>query len=118
MGTRTMNRVEILQLLAMASVIDPRVSRRTDGEKSAMADAWNGILDSEMPLTFAIDCLKKHYQNKSEVIMPADISVPWKSEKRYRQDKESTARQIESKRGNGMPENVRAELVKRGLLPS
>ena len=113
-----MNRLEILQLLAMASVIDPRVSRRTDGEKSAMADAWNSILDSEMPLTFAVENLKKHYANKSEVIMPSDLAVPWKSEKRYRQEKELTARQLESKRGNGMPENVRAELVKRGLLPS
>ena len=118
MGTRTMNRAEVLQILAMASVIDPRVSRRTDGEKSAMADAWVGILDHEMPLQFAIEALKKHYQNKSDVIMPADLSVPWKSEKRYRQEKESTARQLESKRGQGMPENVRAELVKRGLLPS
>ena len=113
-----MNRAEVLQLLAMASVIDPRVSRRTDAEKSAMADAWCGILDAEMPFAFAVESLKKHYQNKSEVIMPADVSVPWKAEKRYRQEKEMAARQIEQKRGNGMPENVRAELVKRGLLPS
>lgn len=113
-----MNRAEVLQVLAMASVIDPRVSRRTDTEKSAMADAWCGILDTEMPLQFAVEMLKKHYQNKSDVIMPADLSVPWKAEKRYRQEKEMTARQIEAKRGNGMPENVRAELVKRGLLPS
>lgn len=113
-----MNRAEVLQLLAMASVIDPRVSRRTDGEKSAMADAWCGILDSEMPFVYAVESLKKHYQNKSDVIMPADLSVPWKAEKRYRQEKEMTARQLESKRGNGMPESVRAELVKRGLLPS
>jgi hypothetical protein len=113
-----MNRAEVLQILAMASVIDPRVSRRTDAEKSAMADAWCGILDAEMPLQFAVEMLKKHYQNKSDVIMPADLSVPWKAEKRYRQEKEMTARQIEAKRGNGMPENVRAELVKRGLLPS
>ena len=111
-----MNRAEVLKLLAMASVIDPRVSRRTDGEKSAMADAWCGILDPELPFAFAVELLKKHYQNKSEVLMPADISVPWKSEKRYRQEKEFSARQIESKRGNGMPANVRAELVKRGLL--
>lgn len=111
-----MIRAEILQLLAMASVIDPRVSRRTDAEKSAMADAWCGILDSEMPFAYAVESLKKHYQNKSEVIMPADLSIPWKAEKRYRQEKESTARQIESKRGDGMPANVRAELVKRGLL--
>jgi hypothetical protein len=113
-----MIRVEVLQLLAMASVIDPRVSRRTDGEKSAMADAWCGILDDQMPFAYAVETLKKHYQNKSDVIMPADLSVPWKAEKRYRQEKEMTARQLEAKRGNGMPENVRAELVKRGLLPS
>jgi len=113
-----MNRAEVLQILVMASVIDPRVSRKTDAEKSAMADAWCGILDIEMPLQFAIESLKKHYQNKSDVIMPADLSVPWKAEKRYRQEKEMTERQLESKRGNGMPENVRAELVKRGLLPS
>jgi len=49
-----MNRAEVLQLLAMASVIDPRVSRRTDGEKSAMADAWCGILDAEMPFAYAV----------------------------------------------------------------
>jgi len=48
--------------------------------------------------------------------MPADFSIPWKAEKRYKQEKETTARQIETKRGNGMPANVRAELVKRGLL--
>jgi hypothetical protein len=113
-----MNRAEVLQILVMASVIDPRVSRRTDAEKSAMADAWCGILDIEMPIQFAIETLKKHYQNKSDVIMPADLSVPWKAEKRYRQEKEFTARQLEAKRGNGMPDEVRAELVKRGLMPS
>jgi hypothetical protein len=113
-----MNRAEVLQILVMASVIDPRVSRRTDAEKSAMADAWCAILDQEMPFAFAVDTLKKHYQNKTEVLMPADLSVPWKAEKRYRQEKLVGIQQLEQKRGNGMPESVRAELVKRGLLRS
>ncbi len=30
----------VVQLLAMASVIDPRVSRKSDAEKVAMAEAW------------------------------------------------------------------------------
>jgi len=105
----------VIQLLTMASVIDPRVSRKTDPEKLAMAEAWFEIFDDKMPFEFAVKHLKKHYENQSDVVMPATFMVPWKSEKNYLQDK-AQVKQLEANRGAGMPEDVRQKLKSLGII--
>ena len=105
----------VVQLLTMASIIDPRVSRKTDAEKLAMAEAWFEIFDDKMPFDFAVTQLKKHYERESDVVMPATFMVPWKSEKSYQQDK-AHVKQLEANRGSGMPDDVRQKLKTMGIL--
>jgi hypothetical protein len=105
----------VVQLLAMASVIDPRVSRKSDAEKLAMAEAWFEIFDDKMPFEFAVKQLKKHYERESDVVMPATFMVPWKSEKNYQQDK-AHVKQLEANRGSGMPDDVRQKLKSLGII--
>jgi hypothetical protein len=99
----------------MASIIDPRVSRKTDAEKVAMAEAWFEIFDDNMPFDFAVKQLKEHYERESDVVMPATFMVPWKAEKSYLQDK-ALVKQLETNRGSGMPDDVRQKLKSMGIL--
>lgn len=110
-----MNRTEILKLLAMAAVIDPRVSRKTDQEKSAMASAWLELL-GDMPLDFAVTVLKKHYQESTEAIMPADLMKPYKIHKRQQAEKQQLLEITSRKVLGSMPPDVRARLVELKLL--
>lgn len=105
----------VVQLLTMASIIDPRVSRKTDAEKLAMAEAWFEIFDDNMPFDFAVKQLKKHYEREQDVVMPSTFMVPWKSEKNYLQDK-AQVKQLEANRGAGMPDDVRQKLKSLGIL--
>ena len=105
----------VVQLLTMASIIDPRVSRKTDAEKLAMAEAWFEIFDDKMPFDFAVKQLKKHYERESDVVMPATFMVPWKSEKNYQLEK-TNIKQLEANRGSGMPADVRQKLKSMGIL--
>jgi len=105
----------VVQLLAMASVIDPRVSRKSDAEKLAMAEAWFEIFDDKMTFEFAVKQLKKHYERESDVVMPATFMVPWKAEKNYQQDK-AHVKQLEANRGSGMPDDVRQKLKSLGII--
>lgn len=110
-----MNRTEILKLLAMAAIIDPRVSRKTEQEKSAMASAWLELLN-EIPFDFAVQELKKHYQNSTESIMPANFVKPFKIYKRAQVEKQELLQLTSKKIIGGMPPDVRARLVELGLL--
>lgn len=112
-----MNRTEVLKFLAMAAVIDPRISRKTDQEKSAMASAWLELL-GDMPLDFAVQELKKHYQNSTDAIMPADLVKPYKIYKRNQAEKQHLLEITSRKILGGMPPDVRARLVELGLLKS
>ena len=106
-----MNRAEVLKLLAMAAVIDPRVSRKSEQEKSAMASAWVELL-GDMTLEFAVEQLKVHYQNNTETIMPADLVKPWRNKKRINAEKY----QITGAKPTKMPDNVRAQFIEMGWI--
>jgi hypothetical protein len=98
-----MNRAEVLKLLAMAAIIDPRVSRKTEQEKSAMASAWIELL-VYMTFDFAANQLKIHYQNSTDAIMPADLIKPYKIWKKTQAERY----QLTGAKPTKMPDNVRA----------
>lgn len=98
-----MNRTEVLKLLAMASVIDPRVSRKSDQERSAMASAWTELL-GDMSFEFAVNQLKVHYSSSTEAIMPADLIKPYKVWKRTQAERY----ELTGAKPTKMPDEVRA----------
>jgi hypothetical protein len=98
-----MNRAEVLKLLAMAAIIDPRVSRKSEQEKSAMASAWIELL-GDMTFDFAANQLKIHYQNSTDAIMPADLIKPYKIWKKTQAERY----QLTGAKPTKMPDNVRA----------
>lgn len=75
-----MNLTEMAKLLMTASLIDPRLSRKTNEERLAMAKAWLEIIDNRCTYEFATECLRKHYQNSGEMFMPNRIMVSFKAE--------------------------------------
>ena len=109
-----MNRAEVLKLLAMASIIDPRVSRKTEQEKSAMASAWLELL-GDMTFNFASSQLKAHYQNSTDTVMPADLMKPWRIYKRNMAEKDKLL-QLTGNEKTKMPDEVRAKFVEIGIL--
>jgi hypothetical protein len=109
-----MNRAEVLKLLAMAAIIDPRVSRKTEQEKSAMASAWIELL-GDMTFDFAANQLKIHYQNSTDAIMPADLVKPWRMYKRNESEKAKAIGHTGNVKTK-MPEEVRAKFVEIGAL--
>lgn len=114
-----MNISEMSRLLATVSLIDPRVSRRSDEEKELMAKAWLVVVGETVPYDFAAKCAQEHYKNSSDVFMPVHIVSRWKIERQRGQEiaqiNEITAQRDENS-SKGMPDSVRAELRRIGLL--
>ena len=103
--------VEMIKVLATASLIDPRIGRKDDAERDMMAKAWLGVV-GDVPFEFAIECVKKHYQTSSETFMPVHIVSKWKIEK-SKQFEENHYKEITAPNSEAipMPDNVR-ELLK------
>lgn len=114
-----MNMQEMAKLLMTATLIDPRMGRKTDQERLAMAAAWLEILDDDLTPEFAATALKEHYKTSSEVFMPVHIQSRYKAHKSHEWNKEQ-ARQIAESRhpSKGMPEEVRVQLRHLGLIKS
>lgn len=108
--------VEMAKLLATVSLIDPRVSRRDDGEKELMAKAWLVVVGDQIPYEFAAKCAQEHYKNSSEVFMPVHIVSQWKLQRSKELEKEHFKAITAPKEAVPMPDNVRA-LIK-GFKPN
>ena len=112
-----MNLTEMAKLLMTASLIDPRLSRKTNEERLAMAQAWLEIIDSRCTYEFASECLRKHYQASAEMFMPNRIMTSFKVEL-DRQANIERLRELAPKHpAVPMPDNVRALIRDMGKKP-
>ena len=99
--------VEMIKVLATASLIDPRIGRKDDAERDMMAKAWLGVV-GDVPFDFAIECVKKHYQTSSETFMQVHIVAKWKIERDRQREKEQLKQLTSDSQAVPMPDNVRA----------
>lgn len=111
-----MNLKEITTLLGTASMIDPRVTRKTSEEVLGMAQAWLKILDDRITLEFALQTLQEHYATSTETFMPAHLMKPWKAFRKEQLERESVAQLTGTLETGGMPDSVRAKLLEIGVL--
>lgn len=103
-----MNLTEMAKLLMTASLIDPRLSRKTNEERLAMAQAWLEIIDNRVTYDFATECLRKHYQGSSEMFMPNRIMISFKSELERSESMKRIKELAPKHPATPMPDNVRA----------
>lgn len=112
-----MTKEEILILLGTVASIDNRFGRKSVEEIQLQAAAWSGVLSNGMPLNFALEQVRKHYAKSTNVLMPADLEMPWRSVRDHEMNLTRTKQLEESKLPrNGMPAHVRAKLTELGIL--
>lgn len=103
-----MNLTDMAKLLMTASLIDPRLSRKTNEERLAMAQAWLEIIDNRVTYDFAIESLRKHYQSSGEMFMPNRIMVSFKAELERTESMKRIKELAPKHPAAPMPDNVRA----------
>lgn len=103
-----MNLTEMAKLLMTASLIDPRLSRKTNEERLAMAQAWLEIIDNRCTYEYASECLKKHYQSSGEMFMPHKIQITFKAELDRKASIDKIKEIAPKHPAVPMPDNVRA----------
>jgi hypothetical protein len=103
-----MNLSEMAKLLATVSLIDPRVSRRSDTEKELMAKAWLVVIGEEISYEFAAKCAQEHYKTSSDTFMPVHIVSKWKIERDKQREKDHLLAITAKTESVPMPDNVRA----------
>lgn len=79
-----MKTLEAAKLLALASSIDFRLNPPTDSDTEARATVWAMTLDDDLLLEDAVRIVAGHYSNTTQMVMPADINVQWRSIRRER----------------------------------
>jgi hypothetical protein len=112
-----MNLTEMAKLLMTASLIDPRLSRKSNEERLAMAQAWLGIVDERCSYEFATECLRKHYQTTGEMFMPVKIMTSFKVELDRKANVEKLRELAPTHPAIPMPDNVRALIRDIGKKP-
>lgn len=103
-----MNISQMSKLLATISLIDPRVSRRSDDEKALMAQAWLVVVGDQIPYEFAAKCAQDHYKISADVFMPVHIVSKWKLEQGKMQEEQHFKAITAPVESVPMPEYVRA----------
>lgn len=100
-----MTESEVAVILTMIASVDDRF----DPDK-ARVQAWSAILDEDLPFDFAKAQVISFYADKTNVIMPADLNLPWR---KHRAD--ITLRDLSilpSGPKNPMPAHLREELLR------
>lgn len=110
-----MNKFEVGKVLTIAMAIDARLNAADDAALAAKIEGWSLALSESMTFEFARDAIGRHYKSSTDSIMPAHLNAIWISEK-HRQNEIDNVRAIgAAPRSQGMPDDVRAKLVKMGL---
>jgi hypothetical protein len=110
-----MNKSEIAKVLAVASAIDARLGAADETAFRAKVEGWSLALSETMDFDFARNAIGKHYKSATDSVMPAHLNAMWTAH-RSRQHEVDNVRAIgSSPKSQGMPDDVRAKLVKLGL---
>jgi hypothetical protein len=110
-----MNKAEIAKVLAIASAIDARLGAADETAFRAKVEGWSIALSETMTFDFAREAIGKHYKLATDSLMPAHLNSMWMAH-RSRQHEIDNVRAIgSSPKSQGMPDDVRAKLVKLGL---
>jgi len=110
-----MNKAEIAKVLAVASAIDARLGAADETAFRAKVEGWSLALSETMDFDFARNAIGKHYKSATDSVMPAHLNAMWTAH-RSRQHEVDNVRAIgSSPKSQGMPDEVRAKLVKLGL---
>jgi len=110
-----MNKLEIGQVLTIAMAIDARLGASDENAFRAKVEGWSLALSESMTFDFARDAIGKHYKSATDSVMPAHLNAMWTAH-RSRQHEVDNVRAIgSSPKSQGMPDDVRAKLVKLGL---
>jgi vacuolar-type H+-ATPase subunit C/Vma6 len=110
-----MNKAEIAKVLAVASAIDARLGASDETAFRAKVEGWSLALSETMDFDFARNAIGKHYKSATDSVMPAHLNAMWTAH-RSRQHEVDNVRAIgSSPKSQGMPDDVRAKLVKLGL---
>jgi vacuolar-type H+-ATPase subunit C/Vma6 len=110
-----MNKLEIGQVLTIAMAIDARLGAADETAFRAKVEGWSLALSEAMTFEFAREAIGKHYKSATDSLMPAHLNAMWTAH-RSRQHEIDNVRAIgSSPKSQGMPDDVRAKLVKLGL---
>ena len=110
-----MNKAEVGKVLAIAAAIDARLGSSDEAGFRAKIEGWSLALSESMDFEFARDAIGRHYKSATDSIMPAHLNSMWTAH-RSRQYEIDNVRAIgSSSKSQGMPDEVRAKLVKLGL---
>lgn len=107
-----MNKAEIGKVLAIAVAIDARLGAADETGFRAKVEGWSLAISEAMTFEFARDAIGKHYKSSTDSVMPAHLNAMWTAH-RSREHEIDNVRAIGSiPRSQGMPDDVRAKLVK------
>lgn len=110
-----MNKAEIGKVLAIAVSIDARLGAADETAFRAKVEGWSLAISEAMTFEFARDAIGKHYKSSTDSVMPAHLNAMWTAY-RSREHEIDNVRAIgSSPKSQGMPDDVRAKLVKLGL---
>ena len=110
-----MNKAEIGKVLAIAVSIDARLGAADETAFRAKVEGWSLAISEAMTFEFARDAIGKHYKSSTDSVMPAHLNAMWTAH-RSREHEIDNVRAIgSSPKSQGMPDEVRAKLVKLGL---
>lgn len=110
-----MNRSEIAKVLAVASAIDARLGATDENAFRAKIEGWSLAVSDSMTFEFALNAVGKHYKSATESVMPAHLNAMWAAHRARQHDLDNVKAIESSPRSKGMPDDVRAKLVKMGL---
>lgn len=111
-----MNKDEISKLLVIAMGIDSRMNVSDQNLFIARVEGWKLALRENMTFEFAKQAIGNHYANSTDSVMPAHLNAQWKSQVERNALKDQNKAISDRVAPKGMPESVRAELRRIGLL--
>ena len=110
-----MNKAEVAKVLAIASSIDARLGAADETAFRAKVEGWSLALSEAMTFEFAREAIGKHYKSATDSLMPAHLNAMWTAHRSRQHEIDNVRANGSSPKSQGMPDDVRAKLVKLGL---